>query len=216
MSQQLFGLAGVVLGWALGFFSARAVDWIRNMRGTAAIKKAVLIEMDELAYRLLVVAFRLESGAGRLDTDLLTWMLSGVKRYAGPNRIEPLPDGMQELTQTTPEQLAEVNAMFRARAKSAFIPAEDAPYSSSALAQAHHLKPQFALGVMDVVSHLRMYNEARQNALTYTFMTFQPGLDEANHARVTENVDAAERSVSRQARIIVDKIAALQDAHGQS
>jgi hypothetical protein len=211
LSQDLASLGGVVLGWALGFASALVVEWVRAARKASAAKRAVLVELDELAYRLLAVVFRVESRAGRLDKDLLAWMQMAMKRYAGPNRIESLPEGMAQLEKVTDGELATVNTMLSSLAKATFFPGEEAPYSSSAVAQAHEFKPGFALGVIDVLSHLRMYNETRQNGLQYTFMTFQSGLDEANHARIVENAAAADDSLSRRARIIVDKIGALQD-----
>jgi hypothetical protein len=58
-----------------------------------------------------------------------------------------------------------------------------------------------------------MLNDARENGLFHTRLTFTPGLTAANHERVRQGVDNAEIMMARRARIIIDKITALEDQY---
>lgn len=206
--------ARVVLGWALGLGSAVIVDWRRRSRKATAAKRAILREFDELAYRLVPVVFKVEARRGRLDRKTLQWLRDVTGRYDGPNLQNSLPTGFSEILKATDEHLETARALLAAQTKPSFFPAEQVPYASAMVSQAHVLDTDFTARVMDIVSHVRMYNEIRDSGLHYTHMTFDSGLDESNHARVVENADNADDQLSKRARVIVDKVAAIQDDFG--
>jgi len=205
---------GVVLGWLLGLGTAIIADWWRGRRKAAAAKTAILGEFNELSYRLVGVVFRVESRCGRLDRDLLQWLQSATQRYRGPNRVDLLPAGFAEMLKATDSDLGQLNEFAKDQLKASFFPAEQAPYATAAIAQAHEFDADFAVRVMDVLSHLRMYNEVRESGIQYTHMTFEPGLEQENHALIVENADNADNQLSKRARAIVDKIAALEVEFG--
>jgi hypothetical protein len=206
----------VVLGWALGLGTALLLDWKRNQQKVSAARTAMLAEFDEIAYRLIGVVFKLDLQHSRLDRKRLEWLGVASDRYKGLNRLEGLPDRFSEILATPEAELAQVNALFKAIGKSSFIPEEDAPYATASIAQAHDFEPAFAVSVMDVLSQIRMYNEVRENALRYTVMTFETGLDKANYDLILGNADAADEQLAKRARIIVDKIHELRTQYGPS
>lgn len=210
MAQSIAEIAqanvGVVLGWALGLASAGILGWRKTKKRDSAARAAILMEFDELAYRMAGVVLKVESQAGRLDRPLLEWLETATDRYSGPNRVDLIPSNLAQMLKTPDADLKRLNAVLKAKPKSAFYPAEQAPYATATVAQAHEFEPEFALAVMDVLSHLRMYNEVRENGLHYTFMTFEPGLDLANHVRISQNAESADLELSKRARAIVDKI----------
>ncbi len=201
----------VVLGWALGLGSAFIVDAWKSSKRASASKEAILRELDELAYRLTGVVFKIEAQTGRLDADLLKWLQQSTARYGGPNRMEMLPVGFDRMLKASADEIDALNTFMKAQAKSSFIPAEEAPYAASAMSAAHEFNPDFALAVSDVLSQLRMFNEARENGLRYTLLTFEPGLSDVNHTLVVQNADSSEAQVSNRARVTVDKISCLRD-----
>lgn len=208
--------AGVGLGWALGLASALIVDWRRDKKKVKAIKTAVSRELREVAHRFLGVVYKGEGRAGRLNREVLEWMRPQVERYAGPNPKEGFLSGVSGLLKRSDAELAQWSASEKANTPSQFYPREEAPYTASVAGQAHDFEPDYAVRLLDILSHLRMYNESRENGLHYTRLTFAPGITDENHARAVGNADAAEDQMSRRARIIVNKITALEEKFGDA
>ncbi|NTW29608.1 MAG: hypothetical protein HGA39_09660 [Coriobacteriia bacterium] len=211
MSELARDLSGIVVGWILGLATTLASDWVRGRRRVAAVRRSVIQELNEVAYRLTFVVFNLESRRGRLDRDLVHWLRTAIMRYQGPNQQEALPEGLSSLLEVSDEEFVTVSQLLASPTKTTFIQPEEASYSVAALTQAHEYDRAFATQVLDVLSSLRMYNETRQNVLQYQLMTFDSGLSEGNHSRVIENENSAIDALSRRARQIVDKVMMIEE-----
>jgi hypothetical protein len=207
---NVFG--GVILGWALGFASALFNDWVKGHRRRKAIQRAVSTELREVAYRLLSVVYLTENRHGKMDRELLGWLLAQVKRYSGPNPKDGLLASIKGLLQQTDADLAQFAAHEQAAsAPSLFYPSLEASFTASAMAQANEFDPVFSERVLDILSNIHMFNEIRDNGLFYQRLTFEPGLGDANYRTVLQNADMAQHRLSQHARIIIDKITALEE-----
>lgn len=205
----------VILGWALGLGSALLVDWRRDRRKISATKTAVSRELRELAYRLVCLVYMAESHRGRLNREVLEWLRPQVERYAGPHPKDGLLGGVSGLLKGSDAELARA-AAHGASLSPQFYPSQEAPYSEAAAAQAHGFDPDYAVRVLDVLSHLRMYNETREQEVHYSRLTFAPGITPENYERAVRNAVQAEDQLSRRARIIVDKITKLEEVCGDA
>lgn len=79
------------------------------------------------------------------------------------------------------------------------------------MAQANEFDAAFSERVLDILSNIHIFNEIRDNGLFYQRLTFDSGLGEANHNTVLQNADMAQHQLSKRARIIIDKITALEE-----
>jgi len=205
--------ARIVLGWALGLGSALLVECWRNRRKIGATKIAISRELREVAYRLLAVVYMAEGRKGRFDRKLLEWMQPQVERYAGPNPSEGFLAAVAGLLKASDAELAQLAAHLQATTPPKFLPKQEASYTTAVISQAHEFEPDYAVRVLDILAHLRMLDEARENGLYYHRLTFAGGLTSENHAKAVQNVDLTEDQLSLRARIIVDKITALEQKY---
>jgi hypothetical protein len=169
--------------------------------------------MKEIAHRLLVIVYRVEARRGGLNRALFEWMLPQIERYAGPNPKDGMLSGVKGLLTRSDAELAALAAREKGTATPRFWPSEDAPYSSAALAQAHDFNPDYAVRVLDILSHLRMFNETRENGRFYARLTFTPGLTEENHGKAVVNADGADAEIALRARVVIEKITALDEKY---
>ena len=213
MAELIKDSSGVILGWALGLGSALLVDWRKDMKKVGSVKTAISRELREVAYRLLALAYKVEGRRGRIDRQLLEWMHPHVQRYAGPNPSEGILSGVEGLLTQSDEELAKLAAYMQANTPPQFWPREEPGYTAAAVAEAHQMDPDYAVRVLDILSHIRMLNDGRENGLYYTRLTFAAGITEENHAKAVQNADRADDQMAKRARIIVDKITALEQKY---
>ena len=213
MAELIKDSSGVILGWALGLGSALLVDWRKDKKKVGSVKTAISRELREVAHRLLALVYKVEGRRGRLDRQLLEWMHPHVQRYAGPNPSEGILAGVKGLLTQSDAELAQLAAYLQANAPPRFWPREEPSYTTAAVAKAHELDPDYAVRVLDILSHIRMLNDARENGLYYTRLTFVPGITPGNHANAVQNADGADDQMAKRARIIVDKVTALEQKY---
>ena len=206
-------LTGVVLGWALGLASTPVVEWRKKRKRLRSTKIAISRDLGELAHRLLMVVYSLELSRGELDRATLEWLQPHVRRYAGPNPTDNVLASIEMLLKASDSQTSQVSAYEQARTPPGFLPREEASYASSAAAEAHDFEPDYALRLLDIPSHLRMYNEVRADALHYHHLTFEPGVTDDNHTLAVRNLDSANEHIAMRARVLVEKITALTEKY---
>jgi hypothetical protein len=137
-------------------------------------------------------------------------MLPQAQRYAGPNPSDGLLSGISGLLNQTDSHLATLARHLQTTTPHQFVPVVEAPYTSIAVSELHDQDPDYVVRVLDILAHLRMVEETRQNGMHYLRLTYQPGLSEANHTIAVAQVDSAERQMARRARIVIDKVTALE------
>jgi len=211
----LKGVVNVLLGWILGLGSATFTQWRRDRKKALATKRAIRRELRETAHRLLSLVYILSQRHGMFDRALLEWMQPQIERYEGPNPKDGMLTGVKGLLSNTDAQLAQFAKAIQGTVPPQFVPFEDVPYTKVAIANLHEQDPEFTVRALDVVSHLRMFNEARENGLHYSRLTFAPGLTAENHEKAMWNALQAEQTMTKRARIIIDKITELEAVSGK-
>jgi hypothetical protein len=203
----------VVLGAILGFAGATWSDWWKDRKKAQAMRTAIRRELRETAHRFLGMVYTLNQRHGGFNHELLQWMQPQIERYDGPNPREGMLAGVTGLLGQTDAQIATMAAHFRATMPPQFMPLEEPAYTAASVGAIHDLEPDYSARVLDILAHIRMLNDARENGLFHTRLTFTPGLSEANHESARQGVDNAEIMMARRARIIIDKITALEDRY---
>lgn len=202
--------ANVLLGWLLGVGSTWAAEKIRERKKGKAVKLAISLELREVALRLLSLVYTIQGRHGGLTKDLLQWMVPALERYSGPNPTDGILEGVRGLLQAEEEEFAKATAYLATTTPPQFYPREDPTYTMAAVSQLHDLDPDYTVRVLDVLAHIRMLNDSREHGLHYSRLTFTPGLTSENHAKATQNADTAEVMSAKRARLIVEKIMALE------
>jgi len=216
MVEFLRNVASVILGWALGLGSASYTEWRKGRKRARAIKIAISLELREIALRLLMLAQLLERRTGGLNRKTLEWMLPLIQRYAGPNPKDELLAGVEGLLRSSDAELAQLAEHLQKTTPPSFIPHQEVSYTTTAVGQLHDQDPEYAARILDILSHIRMFNDARENGLYYLRLTFAPGLTDANHQKAIANVLQTEAQLAKRARIIVEKISSVEDKFPQN
>jgi hypothetical protein len=204
---------GAVLGAVLGFAGAAWSDWWKDRKKARAMKAAIRRELRETAHRFLGLVYTLNQRHGGFNRELLQWMKPQIERYEGPNRREGMLTGVTGLLGQTDEQIAAIAEHKRATMGPQFVPVEEPAYATASIGALHDLEPDYASRVLDVLAHIRMLNDARENGLFHTRLTFTPDLSEENHRNAEQGIDNAEKMMANRARIVIDKITALEDRY---
>jgi hypothetical protein len=142
------------------------------------------------------------------DRKLLEWLHTQGKRYSDPER--GLMQGVAGFLKGTDDDLKKVATHLRETTGPQFVPLQTANYASAAVPQLHEHDQNFAVAVLDILTHLEMFNEYREHWVHYFHLTFNPDLG-VSYAKAVDNVDKAEVNMSHRARIIIDKITNLED-----
>src|SRR6266851_114940 len=192
ITELVKSMSSVTLGWALGIGSALIIERRKKRRKAKAIQIAVSMELREVAHRLLGIAYKIEARLGGVNRELLEWMLPQIQRYAGPNPRDSLLASVGGLLQATDADLAKLAAYEQAHTPPQFLPQQEASYATAVATEAHDFDPDYAVRLLDILSHIRMFNDTRESCLFYTRLTFTPGMTDENHRTLIQNVDAAD------------------------
>jgi hypothetical protein len=167
-----------------------------------------------MALRLVFLINKVERRQGRLNRELLEWMRPQIQRYGGVglNPSKNFLSMVEGLLKSSDDELAQLAANEKSNTP-LFYPREEASYATETVVQAHDFEPDYAERLLDILSHLRMLNEAREDGLYYLHLTFTPGMSAENHEAAIQNWSWAGEQIALRARIIVDKITALEQKY---
>ena len=179
------------------------------------MRKAISSDLGEAALRLVVVVYMLEGRSGGWTRELLEWVQGVVERYAGPNPKDSLLAGVAAILKRTDIELAQCEAHLKTTTQPQFIPLQELSYTTRVIHELHDHDPEYSIRILDVLSHLGMLNEAREDSLYFRRLTFDSGLSSENQKRAMAAVSEAEKQMTTRARIIVDKITEIDKKFGK-
>ncbi len=202
--EFLQNMLSVTLGWGLGILSGALTQWTRERKLRKAVKRAISRELRETAYRMLALIYKLEQRHGGFNRQLLEWMKPQVEKYEGPNPSSGLLAGIRGFLGNTDDQLAAFAAQIQPTIPPQQWPSEEVGYTLRKIDSLQDHEPDYAVRVLDVLSHVRMLNDARENNLYYLRLTFLPGLSEVNYTAARNNINGTEQLALQRARVIVE------------
>ena len=176
------------------------------------MKRAISCELKETSLRLLVAFYRLEGRNGRLNRATLEWVHARAKRYAGPNPSDKVLAGVSGLLKGSDADLATLAAQWKAKAEPVlFIPLEHTSYTSAVVHELDTHDSAYVVGVLDILSHLRIFNSMSEDSRYFSRLTFTAGLTNESYKNAIINAEQFADQTAYRARVIVDKISALED-----
>src|SRR3989344_6037816 len=96
----------ITFGWLLGLLAPAITNAIKDRRELNVVKIALLAELRELQYNLVLIAFRIESRYGTLDHTFLNWVKNILNKYVGINSTEKISKTIETLLKLKAEELA--------------------------------------------------------------------------------------------------------------
>jgi hypothetical protein len=210
MDERTFNLVCIIFGSVLTLLLTVLPQWWSSRQKLRAVKTAVFMELEEVARRLAFCVFRVESRRGRFDREALTWLRSQLAVYRGLGQRTLLPEVVVKLLALPDSDLDGMAAQYAATTGDTSFVREEAPYSASAVPLANEFEAQFAARLMDILAHLRMFEDCRQNGAYFLRLTFDGTISVENHRRAQVNLNAFDAKLSQLARTTAEKIVALR------
>jgi len=204
----------VILGWALGFGSGWLIEWKRERKKCVAIQSAIRTELLDVGYRLVATFFVIYDRKGTLhNRKVLEWVLSYTELYVGPNPKEGVLAGVTELLSRSDAELKQYADLQAGQPSepSLFVPRVETSYTSAVVAHVQDFDPDYAQRVLDILAHIRIFNDIRENCLFYQKLTFTPNLSDENYTSAIHGAEVSLEELAKRSRLIVDKIKALVD-----
>jgi len=218
VSELVETLLAVFVGWALAFASGWLFEWNKERKECLAIQRAIRTELLDVGYRLVGVVYFVYDRKGTLhNREVLEWMLSYAELYAGPNPKEGFLGGVKELLGRTDAELQQYADLQAGKPSepSLFVPRVGTSYASAVVAHVQDFDPDYAQRVLDVLAHIRMFNDTRENCLFYQKLTFTPNLSDENYTSAIHGAEVSLEELAKRARLIVDKITVLVVQRGE-
>ena len=199
----------MILGWCLGILSPLIVDYIRKHRTKVDVKNAIVGELEELSFRLLMLVYDLSRHVGEFNRDTIEWLLPYVESYEGVHQDNALLTALRKFRQLTDEQLLELGENNNAlRAKS--LKKYDTPFLDLKLDFISFYPSSTQKQLLEIRSQNKMLHEMIDESRDYFKMTFDSTIGKDNYSIVTKNLDGIYRSIFDRAKIIVKYIKSLK------
>ncbi len=196
----------ITLGWLFGLLSPAITNEIKNRREANALKTALLTELHELQYRLVLMVFRIESKYGQLNHDFFKWAQGVLIDYKGVNSSEVLLNTIGPLLKLTGEEMKTYVEYAKQgdQLKSALsIKKYSLPLLESSFASLSQLNPILRGRLLEIKNHIGFMNEIVDDARYYFKLSFQNGISQDNYAIANANMIDSYKTYSSQARVVV-------------
>jgi len=189
----------LLFGWLLGLLSPGIVDSIKQKRINNEIKDAIIAEMNDLEYRLMLFSFRLFIHVGNVKQEFLKWALSVFDKYSGPFENKKMNEIVKHWSDFNDEQLAQ---RFRAKKRGLRISKIYVPFTLSKVNSLSYFPINFQKNILSILSQLTMLNEDIAFSLSDFEKTFIPEIPDTILENVLTNIGEGYERMGERARSI--------------
>ena len=201
----------LLLGWLLGILSPLIIDRVKRHHQKEEFKKGLLVELEDVRYRLAGAVYLISSRFGRYNRDLLNWMHKISTDYNDQKRLEAI-EKLMKLSDKEIDALARTISYQHQQRELAFgLKKYSLPFLDSNLRSVSLLDIKLQRLVIEIRARLNLINEEIDLNRFYFEKTFDSTLSEENYKIITKNLDENYRNISNQFRIAVDKLTYLTD-----
>ncbi|TSC83339.1 MAG: hypothetical protein G01um101419_22 [Parcubacteria group bacterium Gr01-1014_19] len=181
----------LILGWLLGLLAPGIVALIRDKREGNIIKKALVSELHEFRYRLMLNVYQIESKYGRLDHDFFEWAQAILVDYEGINSEESLLNTIGPLLKLTKDEMKQFAQVAQQQRK---------PNSGLSLKRHHlvlldtnigalaKLDPIFRGRLLEIKIRVGFLNEIIEDSRYYYRLSFQNSISAENYKIADANM----------------------------
>ena len=103
----------LLLGWLLGLLAPIIVSYFQEKRQVASLESALLNELRELQYRLVLLVYRIESKYDEINHEFFQRAQSILTEYKGINTVKSLLDTIGPLLKLTKDEMAIYSQMTK-------------------------------------------------------------------------------------------------------
>jgi hypothetical protein len=197
----------VVLGWLLGLVGPAIQERIRRRYQSGRIRSAIISELTQLREQCASTTVTIETKAGRLSKDLLTW-------HRSVHGDHPLPPPLDQLTQITERLECVDDAVFAELALRLKSPPGaginlkelDLPYTKVKVTDLELFSESGRRRILEILSRIRIFNQIVDESRFFFKLTFDGGISQENHASAQAQVQSSCDSGSQQSRLISDLV----------
>lgn len=203
----------LVLGWLLGLLGGPITEAIGRLHRSKRLKRACYVELDELRYTMSADAVALHTRLGTLNHPLLEWCELIESEYDGPDKDPHKARLLETLTATSPEQLASAMAVEKAKSEGVHVKQHSVPFLESRLPDISILPVELQQALHQVRSQLDLFNQTAVLLERQLELTYSPGMNDENQARVRKNIAIYTEKLAERAKVVADAISYVMRAH---
>ncbi|MCR4334767.1 MAG: hypothetical protein NUV47_03530 [Patescibacteria group bacterium] len=196
----------LVLGWLFGLLSPIIVDAIRNRRESIIIKKALISELQEFRYRLMLNVYIIESKHGKLDHEFFEWAQTILSRYTSINSSGSLLKAIGPLLKLTKDEMASYSEMAKQQRKSnsgISLKKHSLSILNTNMVVLARFDSIFQSQLLEVRTRMGFLNEIADEARYYYKLSFQNGITSENYEIANTNMINSYKFYASQARGII-------------
>lgn len=200
----------IVLGWLLALLTTPIVEAIKRRREIRETRSTLLAELNELKYRLAIVAYNIENQYGKLDKDFLKWVYPLVKDYSGPMPAKSMQPVIEKLLASPETELAAAVIAGRTIGTGLSLKRYPVPFLSSRLQSIAWLPQKIQRLLLEIHTQLGILDAEAETAQYYFRMIFDASLTGDNRAVVKANLEEAYINYGSIAKLLVDRITEVE------
>ena len=187
INQILF----LILGWLFGLLSPTIISNIRDQREAQVIKTALILELHELMYRLMMNVYTVESKYGKLDHEFFIWAQSVLVQYKGINSSESLLKTIGPILKLTEDEISISLEMIKneKKKKSALsLKKNSLMLLDTNMGVLSKLEPTFMGKLLEIKTRLGFLNEIIDDTRYYYKLSFQNNISDENYEIANTNL----------------------------
>lgn len=199
----------LILGWLFGILSPVLVSKIRDERESVEFKSAIMSELEEIKYRLILARWQIESKYGHPNHDFYNWAQSVLSNYKGINSGESLLKAtakLLKLSKNELDQYTEVSKALKSSNSGLTLKKHALSIINSNIGMLSKFEPLFRGQVLEIKTRLEFMNEMIDDARFFYKLSFQNQISTNNYEIADKNMKNTYKLYSERAKDIVDLI----------
>jgi hypothetical protein len=207
----------LILGWLLGLLAPVIVEYIREKREIKVIKPALLEELREFRFRLLLLIYRVESKYGKLDKEFFKWAQSILIEYDGINSSDSLLKAIGTILKLTPEEISECSQFSKQIEKQCTglsLKKIYLPLLESNVSFLSKFDSILRNQLLEIRTRVEFMNEIVEDSRYYFRLSFQDGISKENYDIANTNMISSYNVYASQARDIIEIIGKILSTKG--
>jgi hypothetical protein len=206
-------VGGIIFGWLLGLLTPSIRNVIETRRRENEVRVGILTELKDLRLRLASAVGSIERHYGRIDRELLNWVISILAADADSEGKSEL-EAYQEIAKYGDADLVTLfqkEGLDRAHL-GLNVKKYRVPYLDSKIGELGIFDEKTRAGILGVRAKLDLFNADVDEVLHYQKLTFELE-DTEDRAGARRNFEKFTKNLAKNGRFLSDRIGRITDAH---